>query len=134
PSHVVDMLRKVEKASRLRGPKLFISLAPCPTGWGFDSSEAVKVSRLAVDTGVWPLKEAVHGVVRHTVVPRALKPVEEYLRVQGRYRHLFTPHRQQQAINHIQETVSRYWVSAAKAEGFEPPRLLETKPTTHRNT
>ncbi|MEM4329425.1 MAG: thiamine pyrophosphate-dependent enzyme [Candidatus Caldarchaeum sp.] len=130
PSHVVDMLRKVEKASRLRGPKLFISLAPCPTGWGFDSSEAVRVSRLAVETGVWPLKEAVNGAVRHTIVPRTLKPVEEYLKVQGRYKHLFTPNRQQQTINHIQETVFRYWLDAARSEGFEPPRRLEASPTT----
>ncbi|MCS6769212.1 MAG: thiamine pyrophosphate-dependent enzyme [Candidatus Caldarchaeum sp.] len=119
PSHVVDMLRKIETASGFRGPKLFISLSPCPTGWGFDPSETIKLSRLAVECGVWPLKEAVYGKVRHTVVPKVLKPVEEYLRRQNRYAHLFTPTRQEEAINFIQEKVNEYWLKVSATEGHE---------------
>jgi len=78
-------------------------------GWGIDPSYTVKLAKLAVDTGVWALKEAVFGVVSPTVVPKRFKPVEEYLQVQGRFAHLFKPVRQEAALNKIQEGVNEYW-------------------------
>jgi pyruvate ferredoxin oxidoreductase beta subunit len=69
----------------------------------------VEVARLAVETGVWPLKEAIHGEIAHTHVPRAFKPVEEYLIRQGRFRHLFEPKRDQETIVKIQASVDEYW-------------------------
>lgn len=119
PSHVVDMLRKIEKASKYKGPKLFICFSPCPTGWGFDPSETIRISKLAVECGVWPLKEAVFGEVKHTVVPRFLKPVEEYLSTQERYKHLFHPVRLDEAINKIQKQVYLYWRKAKEAENLD---------------
>jgi pyruvate ferredoxin oxidoreductase beta subunit len=68
---------------------------------------------LAVETGLWPLKEAINGVVTHTYVPK-LKPVEEYLKLQGRFRHLFEPTVQTEAIVHIQARVNAYWQEAKK--------------------
>jgi pyruvate ferredoxin oxidoreductase beta subunit len=118
-SHGVDFLRKVEKGSWVKGPKLYIALAACPTGWGFDSSESIEIEKLAVQTGVWPLKETVDGVVRHTFVPRALTSVEEYLRTQERFEHLFKPGKKTEAIGAIQESVNRYWKEAGAREGFE---------------
>lgn len=109
PSHPVDMMRKVEKAGKFKGPKLFISMAPCTPGWGYEPKETVKLAKLAVETGVWPLKEAIYGEVRHTYIPRKLKPVEEYLRPQARFRHLFYPTPREDIISAIQEEVKAYW-------------------------
>ena len=105
----VDLAEKVARAAKLKGPKLFLSLAACPTGWGFNPELSDDIARLAIDTGVWPLKEAVHGEVRHTLIPAQLRPVEEYLRPQRRFRHLFQPERQEETLRSIQQHVDTYW-------------------------
>ena len=129
-SHGVDFLRKLEKGSKRKGPKLYLAMAACPTGWGFDPSKSVEVEKLAVATGIWPLKEAVDGAVRHTVVPRALTPVREYLATQERYSHLFHPSENSAAISQIQGSVNAYWDLVAKSEGVEvklPDARVETR-------
>jgi pyruvate ferredoxin oxidoreductase beta subunit len=108
-SEPLDLARKVEKAAALRGPRLLLLLAPCPTGWGFDPAEMVEVGRLAVATGIWPLKEWQDGHVVHTKVRRPRLPVEEYLRTQARFRHLFEPARDEAALAAIQAQVDAYW-------------------------
>ncbi len=105
----LDLARKVQKAMSLDGPRLIIALAPCPTGWDFDPQYTADVGRLAVQTGIWPLKEYVDGQVVHTKPPKQRAPVEEYLRLQGRYAHLFEPVRQAQVIDEIQARVDAYW-------------------------
>jgi pyruvate ferredoxin oxidoreductase beta subunit len=105
----LDLARKIEKARGLRGPRLVHALAPCPTGWDFDPAESVEIGRLAVRTGVWPLKEYVDGRVVHTKVRRPRLPVEEYLRRQGRFRHLFEPRRQEDLLRELQARVDAYW-------------------------
>ena len=88
---------------------MIIAMAPCPTGWDFDPRHSVEVGRQAVRTGIWPLKEYVDGKVTHTRMPHPRRPVEEYLRLQGRFRHLFEPSRNDVLINEIQARVDRYW-------------------------
>jgi pyruvate ferredoxin oxidoreductase beta subunit len=105
----VDLARKIEKAMRMKGPRLLIALSPCPTGWDYDPQQTVTVGKLAVKTGIWPLKEYIDGQTIHTKVPRERKPVEEYLKLQGRYRHLFEPDRNDELITEIQNKVDRYW-------------------------
>jgi pyruvate ferredoxin oxidoreductase beta subunit len=105
----VDLAEKVERARRQRGPKLFLSLAVCPTGWGFDPELSDEIARLAVESGMWPLKEAVHGAVRHTYIPNRLVPAEEYLQPQRRYRHLFVPTRDENRLKQIQKNIDEYW-------------------------
>jgi pyruvate ferredoxin oxidoreductase beta subunit len=105
----VDLARKIEKAMSMKGPRLLIALSPCPTGWDYDPQETVTVGKLAVKTGIWPLKEYVDGRVIHTRIPRDRKPVEEYLKLQGRYRHLFEPEKNDALIGEIQNKVDRYW-------------------------
>jgi pyruvate ferredoxin oxidoreductase beta subunit len=112
PAYPLDLLDKVARASRLTGPKLFISLSACPPGWGIEAAESVEVAKLAVDTGVWPLKEFHDGTVVHTVVPHRLRPVEEYLQRQARYRHLFEPSRQDEILRQLQAEVDHYWTAA----------------------
>jgi len=107
----LDLAKKIEKARDLKGPRLVIALSPCPTGWEYDPRESVEIGRLAVKTGVWPLKEYVDGKVMHTHVPHPRLPVEEYLKKQGRFRHLFEPVRNAVLIDEIQSRVDAYWTS-----------------------
>lgn len=112
----IDLVEKVHRALSMKGPKLFLALAVCPTGWGFDPRKADELARLAVQTGVWPLKEARNGQVRHTYIPSRFKPVEEYLRPQLRFRHLFEPERNDKILDHIQQRVNQYWENVKKTE------------------
>ena len=107
----LDLARKIEKAKSLKGPRLIIALSPCPTGWDFDPGETVAIGKLAVKTGVWPLKEYVDGRVVHTKIPRQRPPVEDYLSRQGRFAHLFKPERKQALLDEIQARVDAYWAA-----------------------
>lgn len=82
-----DLQRKVKKALSIKGPKYIQLHVPCPLGWRHEPSLTFEVAKLAVDTGLFPLVEYENGVVasRRQIKP---KPVEEYLKVQGRFRHL----------------------------------------------
>jgi pyruvate ferredoxin oxidoreductase beta subunit len=116
PRYPVDLARKLERARARRGPKLLIAAAPCPTGWEFDPARTNDLARLQVETGVFPLKEAVRdGPVVHTVSPRRRRPVEEYLRGQGRFAHLFEPVRHEAALAAIQAEVDAYWSAVPEA-------------------
>jgi len=105
----VDLARKIEKAMSMKGPRMLIALSPCPPGWDYDPKETVTIGKLAVKTGIWPLKEYVDGQVVHTKITRERKPVEEYLKLQGRYKHLFEPQRNDVLIAEIQARVDHYW-------------------------
>jgi pyruvate ferredoxin oxidoreductase beta subunit len=108
-SDPLDLVHKIEKASQMKGPRFILALSPCPTGWDYDPRDTVKIGRLAVKTGIWPLKEYVNGRVTHTRIPRKHVPVEEYLKLQGRFRHLFEPERDDLTIAEIQARVDAYW-------------------------
>lgn len=105
----LDLARKIEKALRLKGPRLIIALSPCPTGWDFDPKDTVTIGKLAVKTGIWPLKEYIDGKVVHTKIPHDRLPVEEYLKTQGRFSHLFSPSRNEALLNEIQQRIDAYW-------------------------
>ena len=111
PSHPVDLHNKFKKAEQYKGPKLFINLSPCPPGWATEPAHSTILAKLAVDTGIWALKEAIYGDIKHTHIPKKFKSVEEYLKEQGRFTHLFKPQRQESVINKIQERVNKYWHS-----------------------
>ncbi|MEN8139886.1 MAG: thiamine pyrophosphate-dependent enzyme [Thermodesulfobacteriota bacterium] len=107
-----DLARKITKIKDMGGPRMLIAHAPCPTGWHFDPSRTVEVGRLAVACGAWPLKEYEQGLLRHNKRPAPAgkrPPVEEYLRLQGRFNHLFTPRRNEELLAEIQGRVDRYW-------------------------
>jgi pyruvate ferredoxin oxidoreductase beta subunit len=105
----LDLARKIEKARSLKGPRLIIALSPCPTGWDFDPAESAEIGKLAVRTGVWPLKEYIDGRIIHTKVPHPRLPVEEYLKKQGRFTHLFHPERHNALLKEIQGRIDVYW-------------------------
>ena len=110
----VDLARKIEKVKGLRGPRMIIALAPCPTGWGFDPRESIEIGKLAVKTGAWPLKEYEDGRVVHTKRPHPRIPIEEYLKRQGRFAHLFKPKRDERLLGELQAKVDEYWEGAER--------------------
>jgi pyruvate ferredoxin oxidoreductase beta subunit len=112
----VDLAEKVRRAADLKGPRMFLGLAVCPTGWGFDPARGPEIAKLAVETGIWPLKEARDGRVRHTYVPNKFRPVTEYLELQRRFRHLFRPTRRDDVLEKIQANVDAYWRAALADE------------------
>ena len=105
----VDLARKIEKVTALKGSRMIITLAPCPTGWDFDPRESIEIGKLAVKTGVWPLKEYVDGKVVHTKKPYPRIPIEEYLKKQGRFAHLFKPKRDERLLAELQAKIDEYW-------------------------
>lgn len=107
----LDLARKIEKAKQLDGPRLIIALAPCPTGWDYDPRESIDIGKLAVKTGVWPLKEYIDGKVVHTKIPHPRLAVEDYLKKQGRFKHLFGPERNAGLLEEIQGRVDSYWAA-----------------------
>ena len=109
PREPIDLSNKFSRAKKLKGPRMFICMSPCPTGWGFEPKETSQIAKLAVDTGIFPVKEYFEGEVVHTVRPRKRLPVEKFLERQKRFRHLFGPHRQNDVIREIQSRVDDYW-------------------------
>jgi pyruvate ferredoxin oxidoreductase beta subunit len=86
-----DLMRKVKKALEIEGPKYLHILVPCVPGWGYEPHLTVEMARLAVQTWLFPLVEIENGVVTKVKRPKERKPVEEYLRPQRRFAHLFKP-------------------------------------------
>ena len=84
-----DLEYKVKKAMTFRGARYIHILVPCPLGWGSPSNQTIQLSRLAKETGVFPVFEAEYGEVTSSLKIRNVLPVEDYLRPQKRYAHLF---------------------------------------------
>lgn len=90
-SHWKDLTTKAEKAFNTPGPAFLNVFAPCPRGWRIPGSMTVEIAKLAVQTGFWPVYEVEDGVWRQTVKVNNKKPIEEFLKPQGRFKHLFAP-------------------------------------------
>jgi pyruvate ferredoxin oxidoreductase beta subunit len=88
PSYPIDLVQKVKKAADIEGPAYIHILSVCPTGWRSVPELSIKLGRLAVETGVFPLYEVDHGKYRLSIDFPQLKPVKEYVKLQGRFRHL----------------------------------------------
>ncbi len=99
-----DMIRKVKKATEIEGPAYIHAHAPCPTGWGFDGSKTIEMAKLAVETCLWPMYEMENGELTQVRKVKNPKPVEEYLRAQKRFKHLFTMEGGEEEIAKIQAT------------------------------
>ena len=118
----LDLARKIEKAKGMKGPRMIIALAPCPPGWGYDPEHSVEIAKLAVKTGIWPLREYENGRVVHTRIPHPRVPVENYLKLQGRFAHLFEPRLNDAVLKEIQDAVDAYWEPVESgAEGGPKP-------------
>ena len=116
PAFIRDMKNKIKKAAEVvdndEGLAYLHIFSPCPTGWRFHESKSIEIARLATQTGIWPLVEVDHGMFRLTYKPKELKPVEEYLKLQGRFLHL-TP----EDISRIQEFVNKRYKKLLELDG-----------------
>ena len=109
PSYYTDLQKKIQKAKEADGPAYLHVLSVCPTGWRIPPGKAIEYGKLAVDTGVFPLYEVDNGVWKLSRKPKELKPVNEYLQGQGRYRHL-----DERTISKIQHGVDQRWEKLIK--------------------
>lgn len=111
--HPESMIDKLLKAKEIPGPKFIHIYAPCPTGWRSDPSVTIELCRLAVDSCVFPLYEIENGVYKVYKKPKNKVPVKDYLKLQGRFRHL-----PEEEVERIQESVDREWELLLKKEEF----------------
>jgi len=114
-----DLIRKVLKAKSIKGTRFFNLLCPCPTGWRFPPHLSVKLSRLAVQSRIFPLLEVEDGVRWIVQQPKQRVPVSEYIKEQGRFAHL-----SEADIEAIERDVNKEWelllakASVVDVEGF----------------
>lgn len=115
PYHWRDLITKTRKGIEVNGPAFLHAFAPCPRGWRSTPSKSIELSRLAVETCIFPLWEAINGEYQLSAAskvialrPERKKPVKEYLQLQGRFRHLFTP-KFEKVTGEIQRITDKKW-------------------------
>lgn len=118
PSHWSDLIKKVRKAFSIKGPKFMNVISPCNRGWRSKTDDAIALSRLAVNTCYWPLYEVENGVTRITVKPKDKKPIIEFLKPQGRFKHLFAPENEWM-LKKIQDDIDNDWEALKKCAVVE---------------
>lgn len=103
-----DIHEKAVKAIYTKGPAFLNVMSPCPRGWRYEAEDLAEICKLAVNTCVWPLYEIEHGVWKLTYEPRKKLPVEEYLKKQGRFNHMFEKGNEWM-IEEVQKHVDLKW-------------------------
>lgn len=89
-AYLADLRKKAKKAFAVKGPKFLNVFSPCQNNWKFPTSEYVNVAKLATETNFWPLYEIENGKYKITWKTEKPKPIEEFLKTQGRFKHLFS--------------------------------------------
>lgn len=127
PSHWRDLVSKADAAFRADGPAFLNIIAPCPRGWRYDTAQTIELTRLAVETLFWPLVEIKGGNWRITYRPKARKPLTDFLKAQGRFKHLFRDENRVM-IEEMQQEVDRDWARLeareAEAGGCDQPHPM----------
>jgi len=111
-----DLHEKAEKAIYTPGPAFLNVMAPCPRGWRYDTPDIMRVCKAAVETCVWPLFEVVDGKWILSYQPKNKLPVEDYLKMQGRFKHLFKKGNEG-LIAEIQSDVDSRWAELLRLCG-----------------
>jgi len=124
PSHWGDFMKKVRKCHEIKGPKFLNVIAPCNRGWRTQTDDAIKMAKLAVETCYWPLFEIENGVTKITQRPREKKPLVDFLKPQGRFKHMFAPENEWM-LKAAQEAVDEYWTRLEKEEACFAPAAAE---------
>jgi pyruvate ferredoxin oxidoreductase beta subunit len=120
PYYWKDMLTKVRKGLEVEGPAFLHVFAPCPRGWRSDPAKSMEYSKLAVETCVFPVWESVDGQCKLStpskllaLAPQRKKPVADYLRGQGRFRHMFKP-QNKDLLKEVQRVTDERWERVLK--------------------
>jgi len=107
-AYLTDLEKKAKKAFSLEGPRFLLVLQPCTNLWKFPTSQYVNVGKLATETNFWPLYEYENGKYKINWATESPKPLEEFLKIQGRFKHLFRPGGEK-VIAQLQEEVDEEW-------------------------
>jgi len=107
-----DFIKKVKKAKDFQGTKYIQVLAPCPTGWRYDPAKTIELSKMAVESGAYPLYEVENGVYKINKKIKN-KTVKEYIKMQGRFSHLTD-----KSIDEMQKNVDKEWELLLRKEEF----------------
>ncbi|HDM23580.1 pyruvate ferredoxin oxidoreductase [archaeon] len=118
PAYWRDLMEKARKGIEYKGPAFIHAISPCCRGWRFPPNMTIRVAKLAVETCAFPLWEYDPETREYKLSPPSLaiaknpklkKPIEEYLKLQGRFAHLFKPEKREDLIARIQEDVDKEW-------------------------
>jgi pyruvate ferredoxin oxidoreductase beta subunit len=120
-----DYITKVRRATAVKGPAVIHVLAPCPLGWRFETSETIKLAKLAVQTRYFPLYEVENGKYNLSMkIPKPI-PLEEFLKPQGRFRHLFAPEFAK-GLEELKRQVEGNWNRVAQLCGEAPAQTAHS--------
>lgn len=119
-SHWNDLATKLEKALHVDGPAFINVLSPCVPGWMTGSDESIEVTRLAVETCYWPLFEVDKGVLKINFKPKQKLPVTEWIKMQGRFRHLNRPENAH-VVTELQRQTDENWAYLLRQEQATQP-------------
>jgi len=112
-SNLIDLTAKAEKAFSIKGPKVLVVLQPCTLGWRYPMDKTVEIAKLAVETKFWPLYEVIDGEYKLSYKPSKDVPVIDFIKTQGRFKHLLKP-ANKHIIDKIQEHVNSEWEKLMK--------------------
>lgn len=112
-----DLYQKAEKAIYTEGPAFLNVFAPCPRGWGYPTEDLMEINKLAMNTCYWPLYEVIDGKYHINYKPKNKLPIEEFLRPQKRFAHLFKPGNEWM-IEEFQKEVDKRWESLLALESL----------------
>jgi pyruvate ferredoxin oxidoreductase beta subunit len=114
-----DVHKKAKKAFEVEGPAFINILSPCPRGWRYNTPDIVELVKIAVQTRFWPLFEVENGKWKLSSKPKKYVPIEEFLKPQGRFRHVFAPGNEH-LIKQIQDEVDERWLALLERCGEKP--------------
>jgi len=103
-----DMMNKAQKAAEIKGAAFLNTFSTCPRGWRTDPKDSIQLTKLAADTCVWPLYEVEGGKWKLNYRPKEKLPITDWLKVQGRFRHLLSEENKP-LVEHIQREVDHEW-------------------------
>jgi pyruvate ferredoxin oxidoreductase beta subunit len=111
-----DLYNKVKKAKSIKGPKYIEIMAPCPPGWRFGMEKTVEMGKMAVETGAWALYEYENDKMKFNGKSKLIlegklkrKPIEDWIKYQGRFSHLFKPKKDIKRIKEIENHIDQMW-------------------------
>ena len=114
-NNFMDLYQKAEKAIYTEGPAFLNVFSPCPRGWGYPTDELMTINKLAMETCYWPMYEVIDGVYHINYKPKEKKPIEEFLKPQKRFKHMFKPGNEWM-IEEFQKEVDSRWEALLKLE------------------
>ena len=124
PYHWRDLANKVRKALAVDGPAFLNILMPCPVGWHFDTQLGMELARIAVECKFWPLYEVENGQYKLNYEPKKPVPLTDWLKPQGRYKHLFKEENKE-LLEKLQAWVDEEWAKLRRRCGLEPTEVAK---------